>query len=291
MAVELRKLENVQSKEDLCQVVKEKLDYLITSRPTAVNMQLSAESCIKLSTELSKDDSVDTTATKEAILKHLEAMLENDIADNLAIGEYGAKDMMEKIGKSKLRVMTHCNTGSLATAGYGTALGVIRSLHKANQLDHVYCTETRPYNQGSRLTAFELVYEKMPATLICDNMAAAAMRQFEIDAVIVGADRVAANGDTANKVGTYQLAVLAKSHNILFYVAAPFSSIDFQIPDGDSIPIEERPHSEMTHTGSIRTAAAGINCWNPGFDVTPSELVTGGIVTEKGVFKANQLVK
>ena len=291
MAVELRKLENVQSKEDLCQVVKEKLDYLITSRPTAVNMQLSAESCIKLSTELSKDDSVDTTAAKEAILKHLEAMLENDIADNLAIGEYGAKDMMEKIGKSKLRVMTHCNTGSLATAGYGTALGVIRSLHKANQLDHVYCTETRPYNQGSRLTAFELVYEKMPATLICDNMAAAAMRQFEIDAVIVGADRVAANGDTANKVGTYQLAVLAKSHNILFYVAAPFSSIDFQIPDGDSIPIEERPHSEMTHTGSIRTAAAGINCWNPGFDVTPSELVTGGIVTEKGVFKANQLVK
>ena len=291
MAVELRKLENVQSKEDLCQVVKEKLDYLITSRPTAVNMQLSAESCIKLSTELSKDDSVDTTAAKEAILKHLEAMLENDIADNLAIGEYGAKDMMEKIGKSKLRVMTHCNTGSLATAGYGTALGVIRSLHKANQLDHVYCTETRPYNQGSRLTAFELVYEKMPATLICDNMAAAAMRQFEIDAVIVGADRVAANGDTANKIGTYQLAVLAKSHNILFYVAAPFSSIDFQIPDGDSIPIEERPHSEMTHTGSIRTAAAGINCWNPGFDVTPSELVTGGIVTEKGVFKANQLVK
>ena len=291
MAVELRKLENVQSKEDLCQVVKEKLDYLITSRPTAVNMQLSAESCIKLSTELSKDDSVDTTATKEAILKHLEAMLENDIADNLAIGEYGAKDMMEKIGKSKLRVMTHCNTGSLATAGYGTALGVIRSLHKANQLDHVYCTETRPYNQGSRLTAFELVYEKMPATLICDNMAAAAMRQFEIDAVIVGADRVAANGDTANKIGTYQLAVLAKSHNILFYVAAPFSSIDFQIPDGDSIPIEERPHSEMTHTGSIRTAAAGINCWNPGFDVTPSELVTGGIVTEKGVFKANHLVK
>ena len=272
-------------------MVKEKLDYLITSRPTAVNMQLSAESCIKLSTELSKDDSVDTTAAKEAILKHLEAMLENDIADNLAIGEYGAKDMMEKIGKSKLRVMTHCNTGSLATAGYGTALGVIRSLHKANQLDHVYCTETRPYNQGSRLTAFELVYEKMPATLICDNMAAAAMRQFKIDAVIVGADRVAANGDTANKIGTYQLAVLAKSHNILFYVAAPFSSIDFQIPDGDSIPIEERPHSEMTHTGSIRTAAAGINCWNPGFDVTPSELVTGGIVTEKGVFKANQLVK
>ncbi len=291
LAVELSKLTNVQSKQELHQLVKDKLDYLVTSRPTAVNMQLAAEACAKLSSELSGNDSVDAAAARDAILKHLEAMLENDIADNLAIGNYGAKDMVQKTGKSKLRVMTHCNTGSLATAGYGTALGVIRSLHKANQLDHVYCTETRPYNQGSRLTAFELVYEKMPATLICDNMAAAAMKQFKIDAIIVGADRVAANGDTANKIGTYQLAVLAKSHNVLFYVAAPFSSIDFEIPSGDSIPIEERPHSEMTHTGSTRTAAAGINCWNPGFDVTPSELITGGIVTEKGVFKADQLVK
>lgn len=291
LAVELRKLKDEQSKEVLHQFLKDKLDYLVTSRPTAVNMQLAAEACIKLSNELLKDDSVEIAAAKDAVLKHLEAMLANDIADNLAIGDHGAKDIVEKTGKKdKLRIMTHCNTGSLATAGYGTALGVIRSLHKTDSLDQVYCTETRPYNQGSRLTAFELVYEKMPATLICDNMAAAAMRQFKIDAVIVGADRVAANGDTANKIGTYQLAVLAKSHNILFYVAAPFSSIDFEIPSGQSIPIEERPHSEMTHTGSIRTAAAGINCWNPGFDVTPAELITGGIVTEKGVFKADQLV-
>lgn len=292
LAVELRKLQDGQSKEVLHNFVKEKLEYLVTSRPTAVNMQLAAEACVKLSSELLKDDSVEAAGAKDALLKHLEAMLANDIADNLAIGDYGAKDIVEKTGKKdKLRIMTHCNTGSLATAGYGTALGVIRSLHKTHSLDQVYCTETRPYNQGSRLTAFELVYEKMPATLICDNMAAAAMRQFQIDAIIVGADRVAANGDTANKIGTYQLAVLAKSHNILFYVAAPFSSIDFEIPSGQSIPIEERPHSEMTHTGSIRTAAAGINCWNPGFDVTPAELITGGIVTEKGVFKADQLVR
>nr|CAG4648721.1 EOG090X08IP [Polyphemus pediculus] len=185
--------------------------------------------------------------------------------------------------------MTHCNTGSLATSGYGTALGVIRSLHKTGHLEHVYCTETRPYNQGSRLTAFELVYEKMPATLICDNMVAALMKQFKINAVIVGADRVTANGDTANKIGTYQIALLAKAHNVLFYVAAPFSSIDFQLASGDLIPIEERPHHEMTHIGSTRTAAPGINCWNPGFDVTPAHLITGGIVTEKGVFKPEEL--
>ena len=286
LAVELLKLS--PTKKDLHLLVKEKLDYLVTSRPTAVNMQLAAEACVKLSNNLVDETSVDAAEAKDVIVKHLEAMLANDIADNLAIGEYGAADIAKKCG-NKLRVLTHCNTGSLATAGYGTALGVIRSLHKANLLDQVYCTETRPYNQGSRLTAFELVYEKIPATLICDNMAAAAMKEFKIDAVIVGADRVAANGDTANKIGTYQLAVLAKSHNILFYVAAPFSSIDFEIPTGQSIPIEERPHSEMTHTGSIRTAASGINCWNPGFDVTPADLITGGIVTEKGVFKADQL--
>lgn len=290
LAVELRKLAAPETKEELCRFVKEKLDYLVTSRPTAVNTQLAAEACVKLCARLTDNTSVDTTAAKEDIIKHLEAMLADDVADNLAIGEHGAGDITKKNAtKDKLRILTHCNTGSLATAGYGTALGVIRSLHKANKLDQVYCTETRPYNQGSRLTAFELVYEKIPATLVCDSMAAAAMKQFKIDAVIVGADRVAANGDTANKIGTYQLAVLAKSHDVLFYVAAPFSSIDFQIPNGQSIPIEERPHSEMTHTGSIRTAAAGINCWNPGFDVTPAELITGGIITEKGVFKPDQL--
>lgn len=210
LAVELRKSAALETKKDIYRFVKEKLNYLVTSRPTAVNMQLAAEACIKLSTRFVDDASVDVNLAKDAILKHLEATLANDIAGNLAIGEHGATDIQKKVNKDKVRIMTHCNTGSLATAGYGTALGVIRSLHTANMLDQVYCTETRPYNQGSRLTAFELVYEKIPATLICDSMAAAAMKQFNIDAIIVGADRVAANGDTANKIGTYQLAVLAK---------------------------------------------------------------------------------
>nr|CAG4649448.1 EOG090X08IP [Scapholeberis mucronata]SVE93698.1 EOG090X08IP [Scapholeberis mucronata] len=292
LAVELKKPSVAfQSKGELHTFVKQRMDHLVTSRPTAVNMQLAAEACTKLSTRLTAEDSTDLEAARRAITKHLEATLANDVADNHAIGDHGARDILQKRNKDKLRIMTHCNTGSLATAGYGTALGIVRSLHKSGNVDRVYCTETRPYNQGSRLTAFELVYEKIPSTLICDNMAAAAMKQFGIDAVVVGADRVAANGDTANKIGTYQLAVLAKSHQILFYVAAPFSSIDFDIANGAAIPIEERPHGEMTHTGSVRTAAAGIDCWNPGFDVTPAELITGGIVTERGVFPAHQLVR
>nr|CAG4641806.1 EOG090X08IP [Eurycercus lamellatus] len=291
IAVELIKAEKFESKEELLKFVNDKFNYLVTSRPTAVNIQLAAEACNNLTNKLLEDQSVDTTVALKTVISYLESTLSSDIKDNLSIGEHGSKDIIAKRGKEKVRILTHCNTGSLATAGYGTALGVVRSLHKANQLDHVYCTETRPYNQGSRLTAFELVYEKIPATLICDSMAAAAMRKFNIDAVIVGADRVAANGDTANKIGTYQLAVLAKSHGIPFYVAAPFSSIDFQLSSGQLIPIEERPHAEMTHTASIRTAAEGINCWNPGFDVTPAELITGGIVTEKGVYQPHQLAR
>ena len=268
------------------------MEYLVTSRPTAVNIQLAAEASTKLSGQLSLDESVNLEGMEASIVQHLESTLANDLADNLAIGNYGAQDMMSKTAnKDKLRILTHCNTGSLATAGYGTALGVVRSLHLAGQLDKCYCTETRPYNQGSRLTAFELVHDKIPAVLICDNMAAAAMKQFGIDAVIVGADRVAANGDVANKIGTYQLAVLAKAHGVLFYVAAPFSSIDFDCANGQTIPIEERDHREMTHTAGVRTAAAGIDCWNPSFDVTPAELITGGIVTEKGVFPPNKLVR
>ena len=198
LAVELNKRTagNFQSKSDLFTFVKEKLDYLVTSRPTAVNMQLAAEACINLTSKLLEDNSVETATAVSLVMDHLEATLVNDVSDNLAIGDYGTKDILSKKKNDKVRILTHCNTGSLATAGYGTALGVVRSLHKADRLDHVYCTETRPYNQGSRLTAFELVYEKMPATLICDSMASAAIRQFKIDAIIVGADRVAANGDT-----------------------------------------------------------------------------------------------
>ena len=203
LAVELRKLGAFNSKEDLFNFVKDKFDYLVTSRPTAVNIQLAAEACIALAKEQVDNGSIDTPTALKNVVRHLEVTLANDVADNLAIGEHGAQDILQKkLPGGAVRVLTHCNTGSLATAGYGTALGVVRSLHKAGRLDHAYCTETRPYNQGSRLTAFELVYEKIPATLICDSMAAAAMKQFHIDAVIVGADRVAANGDTANKIGS-----------------------------------------------------------------------------------------
>jgi methylthioribose-1-phosphate isomerase len=173
---------------------------------------------------------------------------------------------------------------SLATAGYGTALGVIRSLHANGQLKHAFCTETRPYNQGSRLTAFELVHDKIPATLITDSMASALLKlkgQSEhIAAIVVGADRVAANGDTANKIGTYQLAVTAKFHGVKFLVAAPRTTIDIHTPSGDAIAIEERPGHELTNG----MAAEGINVWNPAFDVTPAELIDG-IITENGVIE------
>lgn len=183
-------------------------------------------------------------------------------------------------------------SSSLATAGWGTALGIIRDLHHNGNLKHAFCTETRPYNQGSRLTAYELVYESIPATLVCDSMASALLRlNPSVQAIIVGADRVAANGDTANKIGTYQLAITAKHHGILFVVAAPSTSIDLSMASGKEIVIEERPAKELvTTTGvlddkssaTVRTAAEGIQVWNPSFDVTPSELISA-IVTEKGV--------
>lgn len=188
-----------------------------------------------------------------------QGMLQSDIADNMAIGANGAKAILSNTQKdSPVRVLTHCNTGSLATAGYGTALGVVRKLHELKKLEHVYCTETRPYNQGARLTAFELVHDKLPATLVLDSMVAALLRSKNVAAVVVGADRVAANGDTANKIGTYQIAVVAKHHGVPFYVAAPLTSIDLKIPSGDHIIIEERPDREMTHVGEHRIAAPGL---------------------------------
>jgi len=188
-------------------------------------------------------------------------MLEEDILTNRSIGNYGAQHIIEnssnKSDKPCIRILTHCNTGSLATAGYGTALGVVRSLMEMSVLDHCFCTETRPYNQGSRLTAYELVYEKIPSTLICDDMVGLLLAKKNISAIVVGADRVVSNGDTANKIGTYQLAVLAKYHSVPFYVAVPTTSIDFTKKTGAEIVIEERPSNEMTHLKDIRIAAEG----------------------------------
>lgn len=267
----------------------ESLDYLVTARPTAVNMADAAKKlkdyCDQLETKLNS-----VIEYKENLIQKMSSMLKEDISTNKAIGDYGAKHILEHAkNKSNLKILTHCNTGSLATAGYGTALGVVRRLNELNLLDHCYCTETRPYNQGSRLTAYELVYEKIPSTLICDSMAGILMDKNNISAIVVGADRVVSNGDTANKIGTFQLAILAKYHNVPFYVAVPTTSIDFTKENGSEIEIEERPDKEMTHFKDIRIAAENINCWNPSFDVTPKALITGGLITEFGVFKPEQL--
>ncbi|CAD7084730.1 unnamed protein product [Hermetia illucens] len=282
--------EKYDSKKTLRQEIEGKLNYLVSARPTAVNMKIAADELLALANELTKDENCTVDEMKSRFLNATEAMLQKDISDNMAIGAAGAEAILTNLpsGEGTVRVLTHCNTGSLATAGYGTALGVVRKLHDLKRLEHVYCTETRPYNQGARLTAFELVHDKLPATLILDSMVAALLRSKRITAVVVGADRVAANGDTANKIGTYQIAVVARHHSVPFYVAAPLTSIDLAIQSGDHIIIEERPDREMTHVGEHRIAAPGITCWNPAFDVTPADLITG-IITEKGVFTPGNL--
>jgi len=228
----------------------------------------------------------------QAFIEAAEAMLTDDVASNKAIGSYGASFIRSQLDDpKKLSVLTHCNTGSLATAGYGTALGVVRSLHDDGVLEMAFCTETRPFNQGSRLTAFELVHDKIPATLIADSAAAALMKAGRVNAVIVGADRIAANGDTANKIGTYSLALCASYHRVPFYVAAPITSIDLSLLSGHEIVIEERSPKELLHSrGGLgeQVAASGISVWNPAFDVTPARLITA-IVTEKGVITKTEI--
>ena len=237
----------------------ESFEVLAKSRPTAVNLFWALE-------RMKKAQDLEA----EAI-----AIYEEDLAANRAIGRLGAELIRERS-----RVMTHCNTGALATAGYGTALGVIRASKGKNI--SVIANETRPYLQGARLTAWELVQEGIPCTLITDSMAGHLMSKGEVDVVIVGADRVAVGGDVANKIGTYPLAVLAKRHGIPFYVAAPLSTFDPKIADGSQIPIEERPAAEVTGYRGTRWAPEGVSVRNPAFDVTPAELVTA-IISEKGI--------
>ena len=203
-----------------------------------------------------------------------------DIAINQAMGRHGAELMPASGG-----VLTHCNAGALATAGYGTALGVIRAAVEAGKKIHVYADETRPFLQGSRLTAWELMKDNIPTTVISDSMAGAMMRQGKIGAVIVGADRIAANGDVANKIGTYTVAVLAKEHGLPFYVAAPISTVDLETPDGSQIPIEQRNPAEVTHIAGKAMTPPGVLIENPAFDVTPAKYVTA-IVTERGIARA-----
>ena len=254
--------------------VRDAMKVLSESRPTAVNLFWALTRMGKLldSLEGKGCEKVRTALEKEAVM-----IFEEDLAACRAMGDLGAE-----LVPDNAKVLTHCNAGALATAGYGTALGVIRSAYRDGKVSMVWVDETRPVLQGARLTAWEMVQEGIPATLITDNMAGAIMAAGEVDFIVVGSDRIAANGDVANKIGTYSVAVLARRHNIPFVVAAPVSTIDFGIPSGEEIPIEERDPAEVAGYGSEMWAPEGINIFNPAFDVTPAELVTA-IVTEKGV--------
>jgi methylthioribose-1-phosphate isomerase len=225
---------------------------------------------------------------KTTLLKTAQAIQIEDLETCQAIGDRGLEVMPTH--PHQLCILTHCNTGALATAGYGTALGVVRSAWREGRLARVYADETRPRLQGAKLTAWECMQEGIPVTVITDSMAAHCMKQGLIDAAIVGADRIAANGDTANKIGTYSLAIVAKAHNVPFFVAAPLSTVDFELSSGSQIPIEERHPSEIYQIGETITCPPGIEFYNPAFDVTPAELITG-IITEKGVVAPSELQK
>jgi len=250
---------------------------LAATRPTAVNLFWAIERMRRRCAELLP---AGDAALREGLLAEAQAIHAEDIAACRRIGDLGAELL-----PGRARVLTHCNAGALATAGYGTALGVIRSAARLGKLEHVFADETRPVLQGARLTAWELLRDGIPTTLIADNMAGHMMARGEISAVVVGADRIARNGDVANKIGTYTLAVLAREHAIPFYVAAPVSTIDLQTPSGDRIEIEERAADEVTHHGGRRLAPAGVGVRNPAFDVTPARFVTA-IVCERGVARA-----
>lgn len=272
-ALELEKLN--LSKEDFVKQLLEKADYIASARPTAVNLMWAVE---KQKEIIKSSQSNIKTLIKELADNGKKLELE-DIAINKKIGDYGAE-----IVPKGAAILTHCNAGALATAGYGTALGVVRSAFANDPTIQVFADETRPRQQGARITTLELTMDGIPVTLITDGMCSYFMKKGMIDMVCVGADRIAANGDTANKIGTYTVAIAAKYHNIPFYVAAPLSTIDTSIKSGDEIVIEERSHEEVTHINGKTICAEGVNIINPGFDVTPHELITG-IITEKGILR------
>jgi methylthioribose-1-phosphate isomerase len=252
---------------------------LAGTRPTAVNLFWAIDRMKELFARLLASGTP-LIQIQEKILAEAHAMYDEDIAACKAMGAFGAEFMPDEGG-----VLTHCNAGALATCGYGTALGVIRAAVERGKRIHVYADETRPFLQGARLTAWELMADDIPTTVICDNMAASLMRQGKIQAVVVGADRIAANGDTANKIGTYNVAILAREHGIPFYVAAPWSTIDLATATGDAIPIEERPAREVTHHGGKQLTPNGVGVCNPAFDVTPAKYIAA-IITERGALRA-----
>jgi methylthioribose-1-phosphate isomerase len=256
--------------DQICEAIRQ-------TRPTAVNLFWA----IRRMTEKFERIRIRPIAQiKQDLVEEAQRMHAEDIAANQAMGRHGATLMPSSGG-----VLTHCNAGALATAGYGTALGVIRAAVEAGKKIHVYADETRPFLQGSRLTAWELMKDGIPTTVISDNMAGVMMQQGKIEAIVVGADRIAANGDVANKIGTYTVAVLAKEHGIPFYVAAPISTVDLATPDGSKIPIEQRSTREVTHIAGKQMVPDGVAVENPAFDVTPAKYVSA-IITERGVARA-----
>lgn len=263
------------AREDLSEHLKEVRTLLESTRPTAVNLSWALRRMENKYRELEKVE--DRQKVVEGLLAEADMIAEDDRRMNKLIGEYGNSIIPEKAN-----ILTHCNTGALATVEFGTALGVIRTAQSAGKNIHVYAGETRPVLQGARLTAWELLQEKIPLTLVTDNMAGYLMQQGKVDMVIVGADRIAANGDTANKIGTYSLAVLAAAHEIPFYVAAPTTTIDLKISSGSEIPVEERDGSEIRIFAGVRIVPEEVDVYNPAFDITPSKYITG-IITEKGI--------
>lgn len=252
------------------------------TRPTAVNLSWAVERMLKVARQTIGP----VEHLQQVLLETAKAIAIEDVQTCQAIGDNGLTVL--PTDPPQLRIMTYCNTGSLATAGYGTALGVIRSAQRVGRLERVYACETRPRLQGARLTAWECVQEEIPVTLITDNMAAHCMQQGMVDGVIVGADRITANGDTANKIGTYSLALVAQAHAIPFYVAAPLSTVDFSLATGQQIPIEQRDPVEIYKIREVEICPHGVNYYNPAFDVTPASLITA-IITELGVVEPAQL--
>jgi len=265
-----------ENKQAFFEKLKNASDYIVSQRPTAVNLAWAVDKVYNYALSVN-NLTVDEIVKK--IFEYSKQLELEDIQINIKIGDNGA----EIIPKGAT-ILTHCNAGALATVGYGTALGVVRSAFEKDKTVQVFADETRPRQQGARLTTWELVEDNIPVTLITDGMSGYFMKKGMIDVVVVGADRIAANGDTANKIGTYNLALVAKAHNVPFYIAAPLSTIDTNIKSGEEIVIEERSKEEVTHINGKTICANGVKVINPGFDVTPHELISG-IITEKGILK------
>ncbi|WP_427161931.1 S-methyl-5-thioribose-1-phosphate isomerase [Aliinostoc sp. HNIBRCY26] len=257
-------------------------DLLRATRPTAVNLFWAITRMLQ--TAQTTPGTVEDI--KQVLLQTAQAINAEDVQTCQAMGDHGLQVLPKT--PEKLTILTHCNAGALATAGYGTALGVVRSAWREGRLARLFADETRPRLQGAKLTAWEAVQEGIPVTVITDNMAAHCMQRGLIHAVVVGADRIAANGDTANKIGTYSLAIVAKAHNIPFFVAAPLSTIDFELSNGSQIPIEERHPEEIYQVGDTILTPSGVEFYNPAFDVTPADLITA-IITENGAFAPYEL--